>query len=86
MDAESNSSWLEVITPDRPGLLARIANIFFRYNLRVVTAKISTLGERVEDVFHLTHASRKPIADPALTRRVEQTICEELSDMSEASG
>ena len=85
MDAESNSSWLEVITPDRPGLLARIANIFFRYNLRVVTAKISTLGERVEDVFHLTHASRKPIADPALTRRVEETICEELSDMSEAS-
>jgi len=53
--------------------------------LRVVTAKISTLGERVEDVFHLTHASRKPIADPALARRVEETICEELSDMSEAS-
>ncbi len=85
MDVETNSSWLEVITPDRPGLLARIANIFYRFNLRVMTAKISTLGERVEDVFHLTDASRGPIADIDIVRRVEKTICEELGDISQTT-
>ena len=83
IDAKTNSSWLEVVAPDRPGLLSRLANIFFRFNLRVMTAKISTLGERVEDVFHLTDALRRPIADNDLLRRVEKTICDELGDISQ---
>ena len=83
MDAKTNSSWLEVVAPDRPGLLSRLANIFFRFNLRVMTAKISTLGERVEDVFHLTDASRRPIEDNDLVLRVEKTICDELGDISQ---
>ena len=43
---------LEVASPDRPGLLARIGKVFVQYGVELQAAKIQTLGERVEDVFH----------------------------------
>jgi [protein-PII] uridylyltransferase len=36
---------------DRPGLLYSIASVLARYKVNLHTAKIATLGERVEDVF-----------------------------------
>lgn len=78
IDSETNATMLEVLTPDRSGLLARIANIFFRFNLRLLTAKISTLGERVEDIFYLTDDLGQPVCDPEFCRLVETTICHEL--------
>ncbi len=77
-DVETNTNMLEILTPDRPGLLARIANIFFRFNLRLLTAKISTLGERVEDIFYLTDANHCPIYDQELCSQVTAAICQEL--------
>ena len=45
---------LEIITADRPGLLARIGQILCGFNITVQGAKIQTLGERVEDIFFLS--------------------------------
>ena len=42
---------LEVISPDRHGLLATLGRIFMDFKIQIQNAKISTLGERVEDVF-----------------------------------
>ncbi len=42
---------LTVSANDRTGLLYSIANILARYKINLHTAKIMTLGERVEDVF-----------------------------------
>ncbi|MCA1855453.1 [protein-PII] uridylyltransferase [Massilia oculi] len=42
---------LSVAANDRPGLLYAIASVLARYRVNVHTAKIMTLGERVEDVF-----------------------------------
>ena len=42
---------LSVAANDRPGLLYAIANVLTRYRVNLHTAKIMTLGERVEDVF-----------------------------------
>jgi [protein-PII] uridylyltransferase len=42
---------LSVSANDRNGLLYSIANVLARYKLNLHTAKIMTLGERVEDVF-----------------------------------
>ena len=44
---------LELITFDRPGLLAQIANILMNLSLRIVEAKIITHGAKVKDVFLL---------------------------------
>lgn len=73
-----NFSYLEVITPDRPGLLAQLGQIFMQFNLHLHSAKIATLGERVEDVFYLSDANDQPITDTALCREIETTICREL--------
>ena len=42
---------LSISASDRTGLLYSIANVLTRYRINVHTAKIMTLGERVEDVF-----------------------------------
>ena len=73
-----NTSYLEVITPDRPGLLAQLGQIFLHFNLHLHSAKIATLGERVEDVFYITDEQDHPITDAALCREIEQTICRRL--------
>lgn len=47
---------LSVSANDRNGLLYSIANVLTKYKINVHTAKIMTLGERVEDVFLLDGA------------------------------
>src|SRR5690606_20193513 len=42
---------LSVVANDRTGLLYGIARVLAQYRLSVHTARIATLGERVEDVF-----------------------------------
>ena len=69
---------LEVISPDRPGLLATIGRVFMKYDIRLQNAKISTLGERVEDVFFITDINGDPLSDPELCDNLQKTICREL--------
>lgn len=87
-DIGSGVTVLEVITPDRPGLLAHLGNIFMRFDLRLRSAKISTLGERVEDVFYLTDARDEPLGNQMLCESLRQAICEELDarNQKEAAG
>ncbi len=77
-DPAAQQTVLEVITPDRPGLLARIGRIFVEYGISVRKAKISSIGERVEDFFFITDTQNQPISDPELCRRLQQAICDQL--------
>ncbi|MFT6163833.1 MAG: [protein-PII] uridylyltransferase [Zhongshania aliphaticivorans] len=79
-DLNKGHTVLEVITPDRPGLLARLARIFNQYDIRLQNAKIATLGERVEDVFFITDENQRPIDDPKLCEEIQQAICRELDE------
>jgi [protein-PII] uridylyltransferase len=71
---------LEVSSPDRPGLLARIGSIFVEFGISVRKAKIASIGERVEDYFFITDANEQPISDPALCHRLQDTICRQLDE------
>ncbi len=82
-DMETNTTVLEVITPDRPGLLAHLASIFLRYGLNLYNAKISTLGERVEDTFNLTDYNHQPLTDPDFSQKLQETICTELDQRNQ---
>jgi len=82
-DAQRPVTVLEVIAPDRPGLLARIGRIFLDFDLSLQNAKIATLGERVEDVFFITDADNQPLSDPELCQRLQAAI---VSQLSEANG
>ncbi|WP_337056349.1 [protein-PII] uridylyltransferase [Pseudomonas sp. USHLN015] len=79
-DAQRPVTVLEVIAPDRPGLLARIGRIFLDFDLSLQNAKIATLGERVEDVFFVTDADNQPLADPELCQRLQAAIVSQLSE------
>lgn len=78
-DAQRPYTIVEVIAPDRPGLLARIAGIFVEFNLSLVKAKIITLGERIEDVFFITDADGLPLSDPDLCHALQESMIAQLS-------
>jgi len=84
LDEIKNQTVLEIATPDRPGLLARIGQIFVQFDIEIQTAKIQTLGERVEDVFYITDSSGQPITDPELQENIQQAICSELDEQAAA--
>ena len=84
IDEAKNVSVLEVTTLDRPGLLARLGEIFVSFNIDVQAAKIQTLGERVEDVFFITDESQQAIADTKLCNALQRTICDKLDEQAAA--
>ncbi len=84
-DISSNSTVLEIICPDRPGLLALIARIFLRNNLQLSNAKITTLGERVEDLFFISDGDGNPLSDPQLCEDLQLQIRTELDQQVEES-
>ena len=84
VDKIKNVSVLEVSTPDRPGLLARLGKIFVSFNIELQAAKIQTLGERVEDVFFITDDKQQAITDPKLCDDLQRTICNELDEQAAA--
>ncbi len=79
-DEIKNVTVLEVASPDRPGLLARIGKIFVDFNVVLQAAKIQTLGERVEDVFFITDEDQQPLRDPALCDAIQAAIREQLDE------
>lgn len=76
-DTFNQRTVIEVITPDRPGLLARVGRVLLEHRVRLTNAKIATLGERVEDAFFVTDEHGWPIRDP----EVCQTLQEDLRTM-----
>ncbi|MDG1663676.1 MAG: [protein-PII] uridylyltransferase [Pseudomonadales bacterium] len=73
-------SVLEVVAPDRPGLLAVVGQVFFNHKLRLHSAKISTLGERVEDVFFLTDRTDQIIQEPARIEQIQSDLRDALDE------
>ena len=82
LDEIKNVSVLEVSTPDRPGLLARLGRIFVSFNVELQAAKIQTLGERVEDVFFITDDQQQALTDPKLCNALQRAICDELDEQA----
>ena len=69
---ESQRSWvLRITCNDRIGLLFAIAVVLARHGINLATAKISTLDERVEDVFLIDGAA---LQDPDMVVQVETEL------------
>jgi len=85
-DASGKYSVLEVVTADRPGVLARIARVLEKFRLQLRSARINTLGERVDDVFYLTDRQRQPILDAVLRRKIEDAVCTQLHGKRRRAG
>jgi [protein-PII] uridylyltransferase len=54
---------LHIHASDHPGLLANIAQALTSADIKVIGARVSTLGEKVHDIFHITHMDDSKIID-----------------------
>ena len=53
-DVRNNRSALELVAGDRPGLLCDVGKVLWEERIDLQGARISTIGERAEDVFYVT--------------------------------
>ncbi|TEW56705.1 [protein-PII] uridylyltransferase [Psychromonas sp. RZ22] len=60
---------IEVVAFDAPGILANIGTVFVDHGLMLDTAKISTIGERAEDLFIVSTAD-----GDSLTKEQEESL------------
>lgn len=51
---EQNHTVMELKTHDRPGLLSSIAQVLLQQDTQLINAKLTTLGDQVEDVFFIS--------------------------------
>lgn len=73
-----NYSIIEIKTLDRPGLLASIGAIFMQFDISLHNARISTLGESVEDIFFISTQDNQAITDPDFCQHFIKSIQETL--------
>lgn len=74
-DEKGHYHVMSVKAADRTGLLFAVAQVLARHKIDVHTAKIATLGERVEDTFLISGAE---LAKTATLLRLEQELLEQL--------
>lgn len=79
-ELQNDISIIQIEAPDRPGLLARIGQLFLSYDLTVQGARITTLGERVEDNFLVVTHEGHAITDNQLLIELKQTLTDRLSE------
>ncbi|HKU48162.1 MAG TPA: [protein-PII] uridylyltransferase, partial [Burkholderiales bacterium] len=67
---------LTLVAADRPGLLYGVARTLSRYKVNLQTARINTLGDRVEDVFLI---SGQALGNPKTVLQLEQDLLADLT-------
>jgi len=67
---------LSIVASDRPGLLYDVARTLARYRLNLQTARVNTLGDRVEDVFLIAGPA---LSDSRAVLNLEQDLLKALT-------
>ncbi|HEC06331.1 MAG TPA: [protein-PII] uridylyltransferase [Thiolapillus brandeum] len=81
-DVQNHHTLLRIKSMDRPGLLSLIAWVLTEQNLRLLNAKITTLGAMADDVFTLTDSDGRTLSDQARLEKLTQALLETLDQPS----
>ncbi len=75
---DTDTATLKITASDRPGLLANLALVLVELGLEISSARITTLGERVEDIFSVTAKDGEGLASPETCYEIENAIRQRL--------
>lgn len=70
-----SKTMIEIIALDRPGLLSNIAQIFQKEQISIHSAKITTFGEKADDVFTISTVNNE-----ALTEQQKEALALRLTE------
>jgi [protein-PII] uridylyltransferase len=73
-DTANHRTVLHLETADRPGLLALIGLVFSECGIRLMNAKVATIGEQVDDSFYVLDRHDEQIEDEALQGRIRERL------------
>jgi [protein-PII] uridylyltransferase len=73
-DSQHRHTVLELIATDRPGLLSKVGQAFKRNHIRLINAKISTIGARAEDMFYVTNRNDQALMLEEDKRRLRDDL------------
>jgi [protein-PII] uridylyltransferase len=77
---------IEVNGPDRPGLLFEVTRALTALNLQISSAKISTYGEKVVDVFYVKDLFGHKIEQPARLKDIRTRLTAALESGAKDAG
>lgn len=83
-DGGNQRTIMKLVTDDRPGLLSQVGYAFTACGLRLINAKIGTIGAVAEDTFFLTDREDRPLSDRAQFECLEKAIRERLDANSQS--
>ncbi len=73
-DNANHRTVLHLETADRPGLLALIGLVFSECGLRLMNAKVATIGEQVDDSFYMLDRHDRQITDKGLQEKIRERL------------
>jgi len=73
----------ELIALDVPGLLATIGDVFTKHKINLINAKITTIGERVEDFFIITTHDDEPLEEEQQTA-LQQSLIKAIGKLNQS--
>ncbi len=71
---------IELVTTDHAGLLAKVGQAFVNQGIILHSAKITTIGSRVEDMFYVTDQQNLPITDTVKMQQISAEMLTMLED------
>ncbi|MBL1320822.1 MAG: [protein-PII] uridylyltransferase [Methylophaga sp.] len=77
-DTNQKYTTLELEAHDRLGLVSTLAHIFLQCSIHVISAKLTTLGDQVEDIFLISTSSHLPLNTDKIAQ-LQEMIIEKLS-------
>ena len=72
IDINKNRNLITVETVDSSGLLANISKVFFENDVSIYSARINTLGERVEDTFEIENFNKKLVPNYKIKKIISE--------------
>jgi len=83
LDEARQQTIITITTADSVGLLTRISHVFNEQGLNIHDAKIATLGEMAEDIFHVTTKGDHIISDENKQELIRSAIIKALSNQAD---